>query len=260
MGTNRNIKYKWQAWERWCEQILKILYPKTYVSQPYTKLSNNKMPDFHYIDKYGFINIVDAKKNALNDSVFDSIKNYLPYCNYLEFWCLFNANKKKTTRHGRKMIFFYGPSNLLNRIPEKHPRKEILKIKLKEIYQLKNLENNRSKLAGKRFGLLTIIEKVEDSKKSLWKAICDCGKETEIETLSLKRGTQSCGCLRGKHKLFGIKGQRFGKLIAINLSYKRGSYFFECLCDCGKKIFASSTSLRNGDKKSCARKCLSIQN
>lgn len=57
-------------------------------------------------------------------------------------------------------------------------------------------------LTGQRFGRLTVLGRAEE--KSSWGAVqwrcrCDCGKETLVATGNLKKGTQSCGCLKLRH-------------------------------------------------------------
>lgn len=51
---------------------------------------------------------------------------------------------------------------------------------------------------GKRFGLLTVKEKVGyQNRATVWRCQCDCGNEKDILGLTLTRGaTVSCGCLR----------------------------------------------------------------
>lgn len=72
----------------------------------------------------------------------------------------------------------------------------------------------RSNLTSKKFGKLTVLEFVGNSK---WRCICDCGKETFVLTANLNRGnTTSCGCIRNissskratKHGFFGTKVYR----------------------------------------------------
>ena len=50
-----------------------------------------------------------------------------------------------------------------------------------------------------------------------------------------------------------ITGQRFGKLTAQEKTDKKrsGSYLWQCRCDCGKQILATSCQLRSGAVKSC---------
>lgn len=52
-------------------------------------------------------------------------------------------------------------------------------------------------IVGQKFGRLTVIERVEDSKRgnSRWKCRCDCGNETIVLGYHLTSGnTKSCGC------------------------------------------------------------------
>ena len=54
-------------------------------------------------------------------------------------------------------------------------------------------------LTGQRFGMLTAIERTEETNGShkLWICKCDCGKYTKVPINFLKSGhTKSCGCLR----------------------------------------------------------------
>jgi hypothetical protein len=49
-------------------------------------------------------------------------------------------------------------------------------------------------------------------------------------------------------------GERFGRLIVIAQTDQRSSgrsYIYECRCDCGETVWASTPSLRRGEKRSC---------
>lgn len=55
-------------------------------------------------------------------------------------------------------------------------------------------------------------------------------------------------------KRIDMTGQQFGELTVVKLSDKRdhrGTRFWECLCSCGKTIYALGTALRAGHYKSC---------
>ena len=59
-------------------------------------------------------------------------------------------------------------------------------------------------------------------------------------------------------RFIDLTGQRFGNLVVVGVASKfdlpptkSKSKVFECLCDCGKRVFARSSLLKNGDKKSC---------
>jgi hypothetical protein len=52
-------------------------------------------------------------------------------------------------------------------------------------------------LAGRRFGRLIVLEDAPKRRRdTMWRCICDCGRETITTTSRLGRGeTRSCGCL-----------------------------------------------------------------
>ena len=90
----------------------------------------------------------------------------------------------------------------------------------------------------------------------IWKCKCDCGNEHEVTSNNLNGGqVNSCGkqdC--PYHKTFeNLKGQRFGKLIAMYpTSMKDGSHmYWVCQCDCGNQHEVSSNSLKRGSTQSC---------
>ena len=60
-------------------------------------------------------------------------------------------------------------------------------------------------------------------------------------------------------KIKDLKGQRFGKLIAIEPTEKRalhgGYVIYKCLCDCGNYVEVNSVELKSGHTNSCG--CLS---
>jgi len=55
-------------------------------------------------------------------------------------------------------------------------------------------------LAGKKFGLLTVLERVFPNTKrnnTMWKCLCDCGNVVDIQGNKLTAGERdSCGCTR----------------------------------------------------------------
>lgn len=66
-------------------------------------------------------------------------------------------------------------------------------------------------LTGRRFGRLTVIKRVENSKggMSRWLCICDCGNETTCYGNNLRRGfTKSCGCYRHECEMERAAGIR----------------------------------------------------
>jgi len=55
-------------------------------------------------------------------------------------------------------------------------------------------------LAGKKFGMLTVIDRgIGPAPKAYWNCICDCGGTSSVEAHALKVGkTTSCGCRRAE--------------------------------------------------------------
>lgn len=52
-------------------------------------------------------------------------------------------------------------------------------------------------ITGQRFGRLTVLDRAGFNGKTLWRCICDCGKETTALSPNLRKGlSSSCGCLK----------------------------------------------------------------
>ena len=69
------------------------------------------------------------------------------------------------------------------------------------------LSDTRGKdLTGKRFGKLTVVEKLPESnkfKRWLYKCKCDCGNEIIVPSNSLINGqTTSCGCVNSYYNMY----------------------------------------------------------
>lgn len=71
-------------------------------------------------------------------------------------------------------------------------------------------QNRTIDLIGKRFGYLTVKERVsisDDNRFTKWKCVCDCGNEKLADGYYLKKGMiSSCGCLKqSKYELFVLQ-------------------------------------------------------
>lgn len=116
----------------------------------------------------------------------------------------------------------------------------------------------QTRLIGQRFGHLTIIE---DTGKRLhrsvvWKCRCDCGNEHEVTSNNLNGGqVNSCGKTTCPyHRTYeNLKGQRFGKLVAMYpTTMKDGTHmYWVCQCDCGNQKEVASNHLKSGNVQSC---------
>lgn len=120
----------------------------------------------------------------------------------------------------------------------------------------------RINLIGKRFGKLIVVGKsgVNKHGNTLWICRCDCGNDSIVSNNNLQSGnTKSCGCLRRANLNNAFKaipieiGTRYGKLIVVKYAGrgKSGEILWYCRCDCGKQKITSSSSLKQGQVKSC---------
>lgn len=72
-------------------------------------------------------------------------------------------------------------------------------------------------LTGKKFGRLTVVERVAYVGRSKWRCLCDCGSYTEVLGNTLQVGdTKSCGCYRNMpssrfqkvHRVHGVSNSK----------------------------------------------------
>ena len=114
-------------------------------------------------------------------------------------------------------------------------------------------------LAGRTFGMLTVIKRVDDIKpgRPMWLCQCECGNTTTVSSTALTKpnGTKSCGCLRHKPSptLIDLTDQTFGKLTVLRRdeTTTAGKAKWICGCECGNVVSVPSNSLRQGKTKSC---------
>jgi len=81
---------RWQRWENLTMEICKKVYSEVKIKP---RLKNNKYPDIVILRNNSFHKIIDAKLNSFANSIRKDIRNYQPYCNKLEFWCLIGRRK-----------------------------------------------------------------------------------------------------------------------------------------------------------------------
>lgn len=128
----------------------------------------------------------------------------------------------------------------------------------------KGLKEN---LLNKHFGYLTVIQEIPLNKqyqsRTKWICKCNCGRELEVFSESLKQGrTKSCGnkeCpyyqeIKREASRKNILGQKFGQLTVIektNKKDKQNNFLWKCQCDCGNTIEVATTSLLSGNTRSC---------
>lgn len=138
---------------------------------------------------------------------------------------------------------------------------------------------NKNRLAGQRFGRLTVIEKTttpyDKSGNLLWRCLCDCGNEVFVRKTHLgepRNGKiSSCGCYakeirsNNRKKAIAIKmegcspvGKRYGLLSVKKEAFKKKiscnkRIYYECLCLCGgrKDVLTDYLKKKRGHPTSC---------
>lgn len=123
------------------------------------------------------------------------------------------------------------------------------------------LAGGRLNLTGQRFGRLVALRATERRERSsvVWECRCDCGEVTFISAHHLtSRRNPSCGCQkqwsnRGGRPSLDLTGQKFGSLTALRPTEKRyaHSVVWECRCECGNTVLASSDRLKRFSAKIC---------
>ena len=113
---------------------------------------------------------------------------------------------------------------------------------------------------------VVILKRVENKgNKPQWLCRCFCGNQFITRSDALKSGhTKSCGCLQkkkaselitahNKNIALDLKGQRFGKLIALEPTEERmgTSIIWKCKCDCGNITYIAAKNLVNNFTFSC---------
>lgn len=129
------------------------------------------------------------------------------------------------------------------------------------------LKKERTKdLTGQKFGLWNVIKRLPKGNKpqTLWEVKCDCGTIKALRASSLIHGeSKSCGCnmrelakKRAQTQVVLKPLERRGFLTIVKLTdvRKNKQTVWECLCDCGKKIYLSSGALRSQISCGCLSK------
>ena len=115
-------------------------------------------------------------------------------------------------------------------------------------------------LIGRRFGKLTVVERMSERQDRylLWRCRCDCGGEIQVNTKRLTRGTvTNCGCIPKQTARSGFRpedltGKTFGRLTVLRRAENRnGRVCWLCRCECGALHTAAAHELKAGKVTSC---------
>lgn len=103
--------------------------------------------------------------------------------------------------------------------------------------------------AGDRFGAWTVVDPAVRERRV--RCVCSCGREKMVNATNLRRGlTASCGGTA--HKLVGLDGDRFGRLVVLAFDHGDGRRsWWRVRCDCGALSLARADALKRGAVTSC---------
>ena len=119
------------------------------------------------------------------------------------------------------------------------------------------LESNSPDLTGKKFGELTVIRKVENTKhnSTQWLCKCSCGSDYVVQGSLLVTGRRThCGCKTDRGRPADITGKKFNRLTALYISKRndpKDGVIWHCRCDCGNEVDVPYNSLVFCNQKSC---------
>lgn len=117
-------------------------------------------------------------------------------------------------------------------------------------------------LSGQKFGKLTVVRQVTNSKcgKIRWLCRCRCGKFSIVISNHLRNGnstTCGCGWITGRNaanarKFVDLTGRIFGRLTVTAKAFTRSKqWHWTCRCECGAEMVINGKSLKRGLTKSC---------
>lgn len=116
----------------------------------------------------------------------------------------------------------------------------------------KTKRRKTSNIHGQKFFMLTAIKPVIENNRTLgWEFLCDCGNVKLLRARAVMSGdTKSCGCYSRERE--NIEGQRFGRLVALEIVGKTGlGNIWKCLCDCGNYKDVKRADMSGGKVVSC---------
>jgi len=114
-------------------------------------------------------------------------------------------------------------------------------------------------ISGQRFGKWEVLHQLPMVKGKARRFLCrcDCGKELQVEGISLRKGrsTQCIDCARKTQSSESeMIGKTFGKWLVLDIAEKKfGSYQYKCRCECGEIKTIHGPHLRTGHTTQCLK-------
>jgi hypothetical protein len=127
--------------------------------------------------------------------------------------------------------------------------------------------NNRIHVIGNKYGRLTILEVIPDTRPTQVKCKCDCGNEHICAQADVVSGhTQSCGCLQSEQASTANTKDWTGHVADsgiefLHQDYKndKGQWMWKCKCGvCGNLFSELPARINNGHVTSCGCRIQSV--
>ena len=120
------------------------------------------------------------------------------------------------------------------------------------------LKKYKPDYTGQKFSLLTVLSEIREGSKYYFICRCDCGRVKKSGKYSVLIGTtKTCGSLECREKIPGLRkmpdytGKKFKKLTVLSQFKKNREWYFNCLCDCGRKKIVNLPNVIYGSTQSC---------
>ena len=116
-------------------------------------------------------------------------------------------------------------------------------------------------LTGQKFGKLMVLHRAESKitggrKRTMWHCICECGNEIDASSDYLNKSQcPSCGCEATKNRIEKNRinniGQKFGRLLIMDILWNEDRAKAVCKCDCGNDYIGVKSDIVSGHTQSC---------
>ena len=113
-------------------------------------------------------------------------------------------------------------------------------------------------LTGEKFGILSVVRKVENDRhgQAKWSCVCNCGNVAIVLGINLRSGReQCCGCAVPEEVEEDLTGNAYGLLIVTKKAPQGQTKKprWHCICSCGTRTIVIEGNLKCGNSTSCGR-------
>ena len=121
-------------------------------------------------------------------------------------------------------------------------------------------EHNKINVVGNKYGRLTILEVIPNTRPTKVKCKCECGNDyIGLQADIISKHTQSCGCLQSEHTSIANTKDWSGYVADCGVEFikqdhmnEKGQWVWECKCGvCGNLFYELPSRINNGHTTSC---------